>query len=200
MRVVWVRLAAAIALLSSAAVSSGHDLDGRISFVPWKVLQPGDPPAKAPLILFWIPASGDDFKHSDLLISRPLTLYASQCVAMHVIRTDDAAMISRLGIAGALPVAVLIGGDGKEVAKVSSERGELRLSAVEKMVRDALRAREAALDTQLDDAKRKAAAGDRNTAVSIYKAVWDQRCLFPRKARVAQRELRRLGITVGEAS
>lgn len=189
MRVVWVRLAAAIGLLFSGAVSADDD---RISFVPWKVLQPGEAPAKAPLVLFWIPASASDFKHSDLLISRPLTIYASQCVAMHVIRNDDTAMISRFGVGGELPVAVLVGSDGREVAKVGRERGELRLSVVEKMVRDALRDRETALDAQLDEAKKKTLAGERDAAVSLYKTIWEQRCAFPRKAREAQRELKRL--------
>jgi hypothetical protein len=188
MRVVRVRLAAAIVLFLIAGASAAE-----ISFVPWKVLIPGDPPVKAPLTLFWVPASGEDFKRSDLLISRPLTVYASQCVGMQVIRTDDAAMIARLGVAGALPAAVLVAGDGREVAKVGSERGELRLSAVERMLRDALRSREAGLDAQLDDDRKRARAGDRDAAVELYKTVWDQRCLFPRKARVAQRELKRLG-------
>jgi hypothetical protein len=112
---------------------------------------------------------------------------------MHVIRNDDTAMISKLGVGGELPVAVLAGSDGREVAKVGSERGELRLSAVEKMVRDALRDRETALEAQLDDAKRKTLAGDHDAAVTLYKVIWQQRCLFPRRAREAQRELKRLG-------
>lgn len=191
MRVVWVRLAAAIVLILIAGVSAGE-----ISFVPWKVLIPGDPPVNAPMTLFWVPASAEDFKRSDLLISRPLTIYASQCVGMQVVRTDDAAMIARLGVAGALPAAVLVAGDGRELAKVGSDRGVLRLSAVERMMRDALRSREASLDAQLDDARKRAQAGDRDAAVAVYKAVWDQRCVFPRKAREAQRELKRLGTLV----
>ncbi len=188
MRVVRVRLAAAIVLYFIAGVSTGD-----ISFVPWKVLIPGDAPAKAPLTLFWIPASAEDFKRSDLLISRPLTNYAAQCVAMQVIRTDDAAMIARLGVAGVLPAAVLIAADGKEVAKVGGDRGALRLSAVERMMRGALRSREAMLDGQLDEARKRAVAGDRDAAITIYKSVCDQRCLFPRKAREAQRGLKRMG-------
>jgi hypothetical protein len=200
MRVVWVRLAAAIALVLVAATAAGEDLAGPVSFVPWKVLIPGDTPAKAQLTLFWIPASSDDFKHSELLISRPLTAYASQCVAMQVIRTDDAAMIGRLGVAGTLPVAVLVDGDGKQVGKVENERGALRVAAVERLVRDQLRARDAALDAQLHAARKKALAGDRDAAVSAYRSIWDQRCVAPRKAREAQRELRKLGIVLADAS
>src|SRR5712691_9842394 len=128
MRVVWVRLAAAIAMVLLAALSAtAEDLAGPVSFVPWKVVIPGDAPPKAPLTLFWIPASKDDFKHSELLFSRPLTAFASQCVAMEVIRTDDA-------------------------------------------------------------------------AVSTYKSIWDQRCVAPRKAREAQRELKKLGVALADAS
>ena len=201
MRVVWVRLAAAIAMVLLAAPSAtAEDLAGPVSFVPWKVVIPGDAPPKAPLTLFWIPASKDDFKHSELLFSRPLTAFASQCVAMQVIRTDDVAMIARLGVAGTLPVAVLVDGDGKQIGKVDNERGALRVAGVERLVRDQLRAREAMLDAQLDDARKKALGGDRDGAVSTYKSIWDQRCVAPRKAREAQRELKKLGVALADAS
>ena len=198
MRVVWVRLAAAVGLGLLAVIAVADDLSGPVSFVPWKVLMPGDAPARAPLTLFWIPASSDDFKHSELLFSRSLTSFATQCVALHVIRADDAAMIDKLGVAGALPVAVLVGGDGKQLGKVINERGSLRVSAVERLVRDQLRSRESDLDAQLDDGRKKALAGDREAAVATYKLVWEQRCVAPRKGREAQRELKKLGIVAEE--
>lgn len=200
MGVVRVRLAPAIVLFLLAGVVSAADLNGPVPFVPWHVLKPGDSPVKAQLFVFWVPASLDDFKHSELLFSRPLTLYASQCVGMHVIRADDAAMLERLGVAGALPVAVLAASDGKPLARVTSDRGALRVSAVEKMVREELRTRETAIDGRLDDARRRAAAGERDSAVAIYKSVWDERCVFPRKAREAQRELKKLGVQLADAS
>lgn len=199
MRVAWVRLAFLI-VLPAAAMAAEGDFDGPVSFVPWKVIAPGESPAKAPLTLCWIPASRTDFKHSELLFSRPLTSYASQCVAMHVIRADDAAMIDKLGVAGALPVAVLLDGDGKQLGKVDNDRGALKVAAVEKLVRDQLRAREAVLDARLDDARKKAVAGDRDSAVAAYRSIWDLRCVFPRKAREAERELKKLGIAVADAS
>jgi hypothetical protein len=191
MRVEWVRLAfLAIGVLAASA--AGADFNGPVSFVPWKVIAPGDSPAKAPMTLYWIPASRDDFKRSELLFSRPLTSYASQCVAMQVIRADDAARIEKLGAAGALPIAVLLDGDGKQLGKVDNDRGALNVSAVEKLVRDQLRAGEATLDARLEDARRKASAGDRDSAVATYKSICDLRCVFPRKAREAERELKRL--------
>jgi hypothetical protein len=199
MRVVWVRLAASVVFLLAATAGAG-DLNGPVSFVPWKVMAPGDSPPKAPLTLFWIPASREDFKHSELLFSRPLTSYASQCVAMHVIRTDDSAMLDKLGVAGVLPVVVLIDADGKQLGKVDNQRGALRVAPVERMVREQLRTREAMLDTQLDEARKKAAAGDRQGAIAVYKSIRDLRCVFPRKAREADRELKKLGISLADAS
>jgi len=117
-----------------------------------------------------------------------------------VIRADDAAMIDKLGVAGALPVAVLLDGDGKQLGKVDNDRGALKVAAVEKLVRDQLRAREAVLDARLDDARKKAVAGDRDSAVAVYKSIWDLRCVFPRKAREAEKELKKLGIAVADAS
>ena len=191
MRVEWVRLASlAIGLLATSA--AGADVNGPVSFVPWKVVAPGDSPAKAPMTLFWIPSSRDDFKHSELLFSRPLTAYASQCVAMQVIRADDAAMIEKLGASGALPMAVLIDGDGKQLGKVDNDRGALNVASVEKLVREQLRAGEAILDARLEDARRTASAGDRDSAVATYKSICDLRCVFPRKAKEAERELKRL--------
>src|SRR5438309_3573676 len=171
MRVAWVRLAFLIVL--PAAMAADGDLNGPVSFVPWKVIAPGDSPAKAPMTLYWIPASRDDFKHSELLFSRPLTSYASQCVAMQVIRADDAAMIEKLGAAGALPIAVLLDADGKQLGKVDNDRGALNVAAVERLVREQLRASEASLDAKLQDARRKASSGDRDSAVATYKSICD---------------------------
>lgn len=196
MRVVWVRLAAAFTFVVLAAPAVADDLNGPISFVPWKVLMPGDSPATSPLTLFWIPSSAGDFKHSEMLYSRALTSYASQCVAMTVVRADDAVMIAKLGAGGALPVAVMIDGDGKQLGKVDNERGALRVSAVERLVRDQLRAREAEIDARLQDGRRRADSGDRDGAVGCYKQVWSLRCLAPRKAKTAERELKKLGVEV----
>jgi hypothetical protein len=191
MRVEWVRLAF-LAISFGVAGAAGADANGPVSFVPWKVIAPGDVLPKAPMTLFWIPASLDDFKHSELLFSRPLTAYASQCVAMQVIRADDAAMIEKLGAGGALPVAVLLDGDGRQLGKASNDRGALSVASVEKLVREQLRAGEATLDARLEDARRKASAGDRDAAAATYKSISDLRCVFPRKAKEAERELKKL--------
>src|SRR5215212_9124939 len=113
---------------------SGTMTQPQVYFVPWKVLNPGDEPVKGALILYWIPLSRDDIKRSDLLNSRPLTIYSSQCVGMQLIRPDDAPTIEKLGAAGKMPIAILADADGKRIAAIDGSA--LRLSAVEKMVRD----------------------------------------------------------------
>ena len=195
MRVVWVRLAVAMVVLFYGGVVVAGELDGPISFVPWKVLAPGDSPPDSPLILYWIPASPEDFRHSDLLISRPLTIFASQCVAMSVVRPDDTARITTLS-AGALPAAILVESGGTPLGTVQADRGTLHVRDVERLVRDKLADRRAAIESQVDDARKKVRAGDIQSAINTYRAVWSQRCLDPRRAREAQRELKRLGVEV----
>lgn len=189
--------AAAAALLTLALASAqaaDHDgLASNTSFVPWKVLNAGDPPPAAVLLLYWIPRSRDDFRRSELLTYRPLTMYAPQCVALTVVQANDEPTIARLGAAGKLPIAVLTTADGHVVGVAENERGALRAAAVDKLLRDAIHARELAFDHDLDDAPNKLAAGDRDSAIILYRRVWEQRCLFPRHGREAERALRKLG-------
>jgi hypothetical protein len=191
----------AIALLLGCLLLSGAGvLPPQKLFVPWKVLNPGDDPLRMPLVLYWIPASRDEIRHSDLLTSRALTLFSSQCVGMQLIRPDDDSMIDQLGVTGRPPIALLLDGDGHEVARVENQHGFLALSAVERMVRETLRAREDAIDKQLDEAQRKVEANDRDAAAALYLGVWAGRCLFPRQGREAQRALRRLGIDAEQSA
>src|SRR5205823_12740930 len=112
--------------------------DGLV-FVPWKILNPGDAPPSSELVLYWIPLSSDDFRHSELLTYQPLTTYSRDCVSLSVIRADDATTIARLEASGKLPMAVLAGADGRVIAFVSNERGALHAAAVDKLLRDTIR-------------------------------------------------------------
>jgi hypothetical protein len=67
------------------------------------------------------------------------------------------------------------------------------VTAVEKMVRDAVRTRETEVGAQLDEAARRLGRGERDAAVSLYRSVYEERCLCPRAGREAQRALKRLG-------
>jgi hypothetical protein len=133
-------------------------------------------------------------RHSELLTSRTLTLFSSQCVAMYVVRPDDFERVAKLGANGRAPVVLLVDADGREVTHIDNESGALRIATVERIVRDEVHAREDAAEKLLDDARAKADAGEKNAAITMYRRVFDQRCLFPRQAHTAQRALRKLGV------
>lgn len=162
------------------------------SFVPWKILEPGREPARQTLNVYWIPASRDDFRRSELLRSDELTSYSSQCVAMQVVRPEDDTMVAKLGADGRLPLVVLFDGEGRELARVGPERGGVQVERVEAMVRSELNRRESAAEQLLDAAREKAEAGETSAAIAIYRQVWDQRCTCPRQGRDAQRALKKL--------
>ena len=178
----------ALALLTARAQAAGP----QVSFVPWKVLDRGAEPPQKAFVLFWIPSSPEQMRHSELITSRQLTVYSGRCIGMHVVRADDAARLDKLQAGKALPLAVLVE-EGKEVARVIGEAGVLSASVVESMVRDAFDTREASLNAMLDQAGRKAAAGDSDGALALYKTVAVQQCAFPRLARTAQRAMKKLG-------
>jgi hypothetical protein len=179
-------------LIAAAADSTASDA----AFVPWKIHRTGEALPSSPLVLYWVPASGDDFRHSDLLTSRALASYAAQCVALEVVTSDDAAMLAKLGLDGPPPAAVLVDVWDVVVGRVAGSRGSLRAVDVEKMMRDAMRALEESLNADLDDAPKKISAGDRDLAVAIYRRVWMQRCVFPRHGREAERAMKKLGVDV----
>jgi hypothetical protein len=193
----WRTRASALSAFAMAAVVTAQiqSANAPATFVPWKVLKHGDAPAKGELVLNWIPATRDEIRHSPLITSRSLALSASQCVAMQIIRPDDDETIEQLG-AEQLPAAVLVDGKGNVVARAKSDGGALRTPDVEKMVRDALTSRDLELDRVLDSARTKADAGERDAAVDLYRRVCALRCLFPRKARDAERALSKLGVEV----
>jgi hypothetical protein len=186
----WARWVAALALAFTGIDALPGDTP-HLSLVPWRVLEPGED-LRAPLVLFWIPASRDEVRRSDLLTSEELTLYSSQCVAMRVVKSDDGTMLAKLDAGGTLPVAVLADGEGHVIARVESEQGALLVDEVEDMVRDELDRRISEADTLLDDAREKADAGEVDEAITLYRAVWERRCICPRQARDAQRALKKL--------
>lgn len=165
--------------------------------VPWKILQPGEAPLSAPLVVYWFPATKEEVKGHDLMSSRALTLASGQCVGMQLIVPMDTATIAKWELTDKLPAALLVS-DGAAIARVDGENGKLRGAKVEAMLRDALRARETALDKLLDEAKQKEKA-DRDGAVTLYQQVWERRCLAPKKGRAAQKALGRLGVEVQDA-
>jgi len=160
--------------------------------VPWKVRKPSDAPA-AGLILYWFPTSVDEMKKSSLRESRTLSLYASQCVSMewadgHTPNADKLIGESRL------PIAVLAKPDGTPINKVDNTNGKLKVADVEKLVDGEMKQRETRLDGEMKDAAAKVKAGDKDGAIAIYKGVLEQKCLFPKKAKEASKQLKALGV------
>lgn len=153
------------------------------------MLQSGDR-ADAPLTLFWLPASAEELRRSDLLLSRQLAAFAARCVAMRVVRIDNDAHRS-LQLSSELPVAVLADGAGAMIGRVESNAGTLSRSPVERLVGTAVEARTADAEAQLDRA-RELADSDAEAAAAIYRSVAEQQCLAPRQARDAKRALRKL--------
>jgi hypothetical protein len=185
------RSLACFAVLFALASSARGDDASMPTFVPWKVLNRGDEPLKTDLVLYWIPSSRDEIRRSPLLTSRTLAVFSTQCVGMQLIRPDDEETIEQLKATGELPIVILASADGETLARI---KGALRIGEIEKLVRDTITARDLDADQLLDDAKSKAEAGDRDEAIDLYRRVCAQKCLLPRKARDAQKALKKLGV------
>ncbi|HSV32760.1 MAG TPA: hypothetical protein VLH87_01445, partial [Pyrinomonadaceae bacterium] len=164
-----------------------------VYIVPWKLRAPKDPPAMG-LILYWFPASQNEMKISPLRESRALSLYASQCVSMEY-GTNQTPNIDKLVGESKLPVAVLANSDGAPVKKVENTNGKLKLGEVEKLVESEMQQRAVAVDAQMKDAADKVKSGDKDAAIKTYRAVLEQKCMFPKKAKEAAKQLKSLGAT-----
>src|ERR1041385_3098787 len=84
---------------------SGGGGDPTVYYVPWKVRQAKDPLPQG-LVLYWFPAPVDELQKSSLRQSRPLSLYATQCISMEVADTKLPNADKLIGDSK-LPVAVL---------------------------------------------------------------------------------------------
>ncbi|HMH08194.1 MAG TPA: hypothetical protein VK579_16080 [Terriglobales bacterium] len=161
--------------------------------VPWRVRMPELPPVTSGLVLYWFPSSVEEVQKSSMRTSRILSLYAAQCVSMEI--ADAATPLGqKLGGADKLPVAVLATPDGDTVAKIENQDGFLRAERVEKIVDGEMKRRDNSLEQQLKQAKEDAKSGDSAGAIPLYRAVLDQKCLFPKRAKDAAKELKKLGV------
>ena len=177
---------------------SGTMAEPRAYVVPWKLVNAGETPPSNPLVLYWFPTGPEQVRGNELLSSRILTNASSQCVGMAIIPNTDTATLQKWQVADKLPTVVLASGD-QTVASIAAESGRLHAGRIEKMVQAALKERESALETLLNEGKQKNEAGERDAAIAAYQQVWDQRCLAPKKGRAAQKALERLGVTVKDA-
>ena len=165
-----------------------------VYLVPWKIRKEKDP-APQGLVLYWFPASENELRNSSLRESRMLSLYASKCIAMEVadIRVANA---NKLIGESKLPVAVLATPDGTPINKIENKEGKLKVGDVEKLVDTEFKSREASIETQIKDAGEKVKAGDSAGAIEIYKAVVEHKCMFPKKAKDAANQLKKLGLAM----
>jgi tetratricopeptide (TPR) repeat protein len=161
--------------------------------VPWKIYKVKEAPAQG-LVLYWFPASNDEVKRSSLRESRTLSLYASQCVAMEMADSQIPYADKLIGDSK-LPVAVLAKPDGTPVNRIENTNGKLKVGDVEKLVEGEFKQRESGVDAQMKDAADKVKAGDKDSAIKVYRAVLDQKCMFPKKAKEAAKQLKNLGVT-----
>ena len=183
----WAYFVSALVFLAAGG-SVLPEENPHVSLVPWEVVQRGDATG-AQLTLFWIPASRDELRRSELLTSSELTLFASRCVAMRVVRIDDATRLASLAADESLPLAVLVDEDGRVLGRVKAVDGSLSVTAIEAMVRDELDTRAGAAESLLDDARDHAESGDVDAAIAMYESVWKQRCACPRQGRDAEKAL-----------
>ena len=161
--------------------------------VPWKIRKPSDPAAPG-LVLYWFPASENELRSSSLRQSRILSLYASQCVSMEVADGKSANANALIG-ESKLPVAVLAKADGSVVGKAESVGGKLKAADVEALVDVEMKQRESSVEATLKDAAAKVKTGDKDGAITAYKQVVEQKCFFPKKAKEAATQLKKLGVT-----
>ncbi|MEP7076639.1 MAG: tetratricopeptide repeat protein [Acidobacteriota bacterium] len=184
--------------MSGNSGNSGNDPKPVVYHVSWRL--PKDiaaKPATEGLVLYWFPASKQEVANSSLKESRLLSIYAQQCVSMQLADSSVANADQLIG-GSPLPVAVLAKPDGTAVKKLENTSGKLKVADVEKLVGDEVKTRREAVDTNLVDAKAKAAAGDTASATKIYQDVAGEKCMFPKQAATAQKELKRLGGPLGE--
>jgi len=165
--------------------------------VPWKVIKPQESLPVGGLALYWFPSSVEEFKNSSLRSSRSLSLYAAQCVSM-IVSDTQAPEVQKLVEGEKLPVAVLTSSDGSAIGKAQNVKGYLKVDQVEKLVESEMKQREDTIKQQIKDAKEKAKAGDKEGAIPLFKSVMEQKCLFPGKAKDAAKELKKLGVEVGQ--
>ena len=180
--------------MSAGPSGGGSAPDQQMYMVPWKVQSANNPAPKTGLVLYWFPSSKEELQKSSLRTSRQLSLYASQCVAMQVATGDAAEATLKLAENAKLPIAVLATPDGTPVGKAENKDGYLKVDQVEKMVTDEMKKREQAADQQIKAAKEKEKSGDNASAIPMLKAVVEEKCLFPSKAKDAVKELKKLGV------
>lgn len=157
--------------------------------VPWKVADAR--PEQAALAIFWFPTSPAEAKASDLLESRYLATAAAQCVAF-VLAPDTAKNLrTRYEVAAGQGMVVLANKAGDPIGRLAG--AEIKVGALEKLLRSEIDRRRKEADGQLDGAEAKLKAGDTEGAVALYEQLLGDRCLLSGPAKKAGKALKKLG-------
>lgn len=165
--------------------------------VPWKVIQPSDPAPQQGLAVYWLPSSQKELDASSLRFSQTLSGYATQCVTMGIVN-QRLPLGQKIAGGDKLPVAVLAQPDGTVLGKAENKNGYLKVEQVEKLLETEMKKREQAVKEKMESGKAKAKAGDSQGAIQEYRAVLDQKCMFPGRAKDATKELKKLGVSVAD--
>lgn len=170
----------------------GMGSGGRIYNVPWLPAIAKETP-KDGLFLYWLPSSLEETQTSSLRNSRVLALYACQCVSLFIEEIGSPES-EKLGKGSHLPLVLMTSPDGEVLGKIEGRFGTVDVVAVEQMLQGEIQRRSEQLKAKLKSGQAKADAGEKEAAIAEFKAVYDQRCLFPKLARDAASELRKLGV------
>lgn len=182
----------------SGGFNSGGGMNQQVYQVPWKFLHANQAAPQQGLVLYWFPASANEVQNSSMRTSRELSLYAGGCIAMYV-ADGTAPIVKSLGPGAAPPLAVLADASGNILGRVAGRKGRLDAGAVEDMVGDELDRQDKVLAAHLAEGKAKAKAGDKASAAQIFQSVVGERCLFPKRAKDATKELKKLGVPTADA-
>ena len=179
----------------SGGGGAGSNAAPQVYQVPWRILQPDQAAPTEGLLLYWFPLSTKEVNESSLRTSRDLTLWSAQGVTM-IVADQTMPVAQQLKAVPNATQVILTDGAGNVVGRAEGQKGFLKAKDAEKIVRDELKKRETDLTKALADAKAKAKAGDKSAAIALYQSVWAERVLFPKKAKDAAKELKKLGVTV----
>jgi tetratricopeptide (TPR) repeat protein len=159
--------------------------------VPWKRVRAADAAPKGSLVVYWFVKSDADFDASTLRSSRLLSLYGARCLALDAVDTESP-IAQKFGDPGKTPTVVLAAADDSVISKMD---GDVKVEQVEQLVKAEMLKREQALVTKLEEARSKVKAGDKDAAIEQFKSIVSEKCLFPRPAKEAAVELKKLGVS-----
>jgi tetratricopeptide (TPR) repeat protein len=176
---------------------SGGGSTREVYTVPWRLVQAADA-LKEGLAVYWLPTGKDEYERSSLRESRTLQVYSQQCVTMGVVDAHTSLGKKYVQQDSELPVVVITQvSDGTVVGKLEKNKdGKLRVGDLEKLLDNEMKKREESLKEKMESAKQKVKAGDNQGAIAELRAVYEQKCMFPKRAKDAQKELKKLGVEV----